>query len=51
MKSQMAGRGVKEVIQEGIAQSSEGNSQGKLAISEAVEVKVIWLILQETWRI
>jgi hypothetical protein len=31
-----------------IAQSSEGNSQGKLAISEAVEVKVIWLILQET---
>lgn len=31
-----------------ITQSSEGNSQGKLAISEAVEVKVIWLILQET---
>ena len=31
-----------------IAQSSEGNSQGKLAISETVEVKVIWLILQET---
>jgi len=31
-----------------IAQSSEGNSQGKLAISEAMEVKVIWLILQET---
>ena len=46
MKSQMAGSEGSDTGS--IAQSSEGNSQGKLAISEAVEVKVIWLILQET---
>jgi hypothetical protein len=39
MKSQMAGSEGSDTGS--IAQSSEGNSQGELAILEAVEVKVI----------
>ena len=36
------------MIQEVLLKAVKVTARGKLAMSEAVEVKVIWLILQET---